>query len=461
MNAKRKWTLIAVLFLACSFLLTTGYVLAKYTITWEKGFGLHIYPKKDAYVLTTGSSLNAVLPSDVQRIVFGKTSDYSVEIKDVTAVHVGNEDADLVYLYYVDATETAYILAKKEIVFHADSAEMFKGLSSVQSITFDHLTTENVTTMRSMFYGCTALPLLDITVFDTSSVTDTGSMFEGCETLETVFAGVSFDTSSVTSSENMFLSAYLLVGGNGTRVYPVGETETEQPLDKTYAWPDGVEGKKGYFTDKSQTLFFRSNLLRPIGEGQTYAVNGTSAWFTVANGLDSSTVSKDTVSYTVSYYIDRDGAWELAQTETGTLSGGVFQKKTHTVALITVEGETFDHVRVVATAVGADRALEAEFDFDASPIEVSYALEENVVRMTVFTKDQSGSFTFGWKNGVLPDASDPNGILQAADPSVYTLDATLNAYTVYEFCFMISDASLFDQVKADPETQMPLTVWVE
>ena len=463
MRAKQKTILILALALILSLALATGYVLARYTVTWEKGFGLHIYPKKDSYVLTAGELLNDKWNTETQHIVFGLTADHADKVEDVEALHVGNEAADLVYLYYVESTKTAYVLAKKEIVFHEDSSGMFQNLSTVQSITFENLTTAKVTDMESMFQGCTALATLDLCIFDTSSAVNMQKMFASCTNLTTVFADRSFVTESVTNSTDMFLEAYVLEGGKGTRVYPVGETTTTQPLDKINAWPDGMDGKAGYFTDKSQMIFFRSNLLRPEGMGQTYTVNGTSAWFTLANGLDSLTVSKEKISYSVSYFIDRGGVWEEVpeKAESKIVAGGLYSVIPHTVAPITVSGETFDRIKVVATAVGVDKPLEAVFEFDYSPMTISYTLVDNVICMKVYTADLEGSFAFTWKNGILPDASDPNGILQAADPAAKKLIAPLNAYTVYEFCFVISDVDLFYTVNADPEAQMPLTVSVE
>jgi surface protein len=78
------------------------------------------------------------------------------------------------------------------------NGSLFDGCSLLESIATD-IPTENVTTMRYMFYECTVFN--GSLSFDTSSVTDMRDMFYYCENFN---QPLSFDTSSVTDMSSMF-----------------------------------------------------------------------------------------------------------------------------------------------------------------------------------------------------------------------------------------------------------------
>lgn len=215
-----------------------------------------------------------------------------------------------------------------------------------------------------------------------------------------------------------------------------------------------------------QPIYFQSNMLRPSIEGVQYDITGVDSWFSLANGLDSHTYSVDRVKYTLSYqvYDETGGVWVgvPALSTTETLQENQYSVVHHEVAPITVGGVTYNKIRVTATCqTGTPVILDAIFVFSYEPIHVTYSYADGVIHMQVTTNEQHGNFTFTWKNGILPDTSDPNLILKGAVASDGTHTAALNAHTVYEFCFFITDAELLAAVTADPAAQMPLAVSLE
>lgn len=220
-------------------------------------------------------------------------------------------------------------------------------------------------------------------------------------------------------------------------------------------------------TDLSgQPIYFQSNSLMPVVNAVEYGVEGTDSWFSLANGLDSHTYSVDPVKYTLRYevYNEMGGVWVEVPSlnATATLQENQYSVVHHEVTPITVDGVTYDKIRVTATCqTGTPVVLDAIFVFSYEPFFVTYSYADGVIYMKVETKEQHGAFTFTWKNGILPDASDPNLILKTAVASAGTHTDTLNAHTVYEFCFFITDAELLSSVAADPAAQMPLAVSLE
>ena len=93
--------------------------------------------------------------------------------------------------------------------------------------------------------------------------------------------------------------------------------------------------------DHTLRRYFRSNELLPVSEGASYAVNGTSAWFTVANGLDSSTVSEDTVSYSLTWYVSEDGAeWTQHKKISASFAKNSYKVNKYTVEPVLLDGTT-------------------------------------------------------------------------------------------------------------------------
>ncbi len=143
-----------------------------------------------------------------------------------------------------------------EDIYPISMENAFSGCSSLKSIeNADRIHTENVTSMASAFEGCSVLTTLDLTSFDTSNVTEMANMFARDAKLTTIYVSDTFDVTGVTDDMNaatgegnMFTGCVSLVGGLGTRV-SLGSSEYN-PLDKTYAWPDGKNDKPGYFTSR-------------------------------------------------------------------------------------------------------------------------------------------------------------------------------------------------------------------
>ncbi|MBR7100778.1 MAG: BspA family leucine-rich repeat surface protein [Clostridia bacterium] len=434
-------------------------IFAKYSITWEKGFGIKITPKVQESILTGGTTLNGKINDETKHIIFGNSNTYKNEVNGLEAENVGADVKKPVYLYYDALTYTTYILSSNTIKFNADSSGAFKDLLSLESIAFENYTTEIVTDMSSMFEGCPLLTELNLTEFDTSAVTDTASMFKGCEGLATIYASNKFNTGSVISSDNMFTGCYNLVGGEGTRVYPSGETETTQPLDKSYARIDVLGGAEGYFTGIAGGLhYFVSNILKEQYSGASYTVSGSETYFTVSNGLDSSTYSIEDIKYRVELYVDKDadGVFEtLISTVNYTLEGGQRSvQRTDITPLTDGYGVTHHRIKAVATKLTGDiEILEAEFNLSSVSHNVAYSYSDGILYVTLNTNDQSGVFRFEWVNGIGPDNSDPNLIFTdaVAGPSSLETPVSLNQNTKYDFIFFVNSPELRLQLSTDIE----------
>ena len=121
---------------------------------------------------------------------------------------------------------------------------LFNGCSSLTELDLSGFHTDNVMMMAVMFQGCSSLTELDLSGFNTSSVWNMDGMFSDCSALKTIYCDDDWSASSVLEdSENMFDGCTALVGGKGTK-YDAGKK------DKTYARPDGLDDKPGYFTAK-------------------------------------------------------------------------------------------------------------------------------------------------------------------------------------------------------------------
>ena len=91
------------------------------------------------------------------------------------------------------------------IYANTDCSEMFKGLTTIQTIHWNNMhqkgfITEDVTDMSSMFEGCTALQTIDgIGLFNTTNVTNMANMFKGCYALQNLTL-TNFNTHNVTDA---------------------------------------------------------------------------------------------------------------------------------------------------------------------------------------------------------------------------------------------------------------------
>ena len=192
--------------------------------------------------------------------------------------------------------------------------------------------------------------------------------------------------------------------------------------------------------DLTVQLYFRSNTLKPESEEAAYPVNGTSTWFTVANGLDSSTVSQDDIEYELTWYASVDGVtWTEYKNQSATLPAGEYTVAKHTVEPIIINETMHNFVKVVgATTSFKQENIEATYSFtyEAEDIELTYA--DGIITVSIDTNDVSGSYKFEWIEGITPDNSDPNGVFTAAVSGPSSKVVTLNLQTAYKFVFFIT-----------------------
>lgn len=88
---------------------------------------------------------------------------------------------------------------------------MFSYCYNLESISFgDNFNTEDVVTMREMFYQCNSLKSLNLSKFNTSKVTDMYYMFGSCRSLQTLDLQ-NFNTSNVENMAKMFHSCHGLI----------------------------------------------------------------------------------------------------------------------------------------------------------------------------------------------------------------------------------------------------------
>lgn len=205
-------------------------------------------------------------------------------------------------------------------------------------------------------------------------------------------------------------------------------------------------------TDTSLRRYFRSNELLPASEGAAYTVNGTNTWFSVANALDSSTVSEDTVKYSLTWYISTDGStWTEHKREGGTFSANTYDVKRYTVEPVTVSGTTYNMVKVCGkTSSFKQEDIEAVYTFTYSDYVADVSYADGVITVDIDTNDMAGEYIFTWAAGIAPDNSDPTGIFANAVQGAGVLTATLGRDTGYTFYFFVTDAALLSQLNADP-----------
>ena len=452
-NNRTQKIILIVLCVVLTVILALSVAFARYLSTWEKDFGLTIQPVSSENILAPNTS-GTLFDPDTRHIVFGRTQDYT----DVTTTlastkkHVGEGDGDAIYTYYDAETDTTYVLCEETIYFPANSSGMFKDLTKLESITFDNYSTQYATTMEEMFSGCESLTVLDLTGFTTPQILSMRRMFYNCSSLGTVYAEETFATTSVISDGDMFTGCYTLVGGNGTRVYPAGSTETTQPLDKTYARIDGLDLLEGYFTGPgSEKYYFRSNELMPVSQNVSYTVDGTAGWFTVANALDSQTWSTGVVDYTLSYFVSEDGNdWISYQTGEHTMDAGRYQVDKYELAPIQVNDTTYHWIKVTATTTSfLQEDLQAVYHFVPTGLSTEYGYADGVITLTIHTNNHAGTYRIGWASGIAPDNSDPSGTFSDAAAGASTLDVYLEKNTVYQYLFFVTDSAVLSALEGD------------
>ena len=201
--------------------------------------------------------------------------------------------------------------------------QWFYGMNKLSSITgLENLNTGKATGMAYMFSQCESLKSIDLSNFNTASVTEDdkdeplalAGMFSGCLNLETIILGADFKPTANTKSlasmfstcqklatikvaantnwnldqiedgESMFSTCYNIIGNDGTKLYPTGESTAVGATDKTRAHVD--EG--GLFTTGDYVVLYDLN-----DENATIKNNKTVDNFTAGLTLPTATDVKN------------------------------------------------------------------------------------------------------------------------------------------------------------------------
>lgn len=422
-RTKRKVFILTILLVALNVAAVLGISLGRYTDAWKHGFGVVISPTVQENILAPNSKGDLFNP-DTEHIIFGKTEDYAAVAASLseTKKEVGSE----IWSYYDKTNKITYVLCDSTIYLNPDSSQLFAKMTSLKTVTYDNYSTEKVTNMSEMFRDCSALT--------------------------TVYADENFNTENVVDSEgvdadaDMFTGCFNLVGGNGTRVYPEGSDTTDMPLGKENALVDGLDNRSGYFT--GPVYYFLSNELS--SSSPSYIVNGTTAWFTVANALNSTTYANAPVVYTLSWSVSEDGmAWTSYKTESDVLlpgNGRVVEK--YGFGPIEENGTVYNWVKVQAfTASFTQDDIEAVYQFDYNDHDVEVSYDGGVITVTLNTNNFDGDFEFSWLKGITPDNSDPTGLFKDAAVGPADITVKLKKNTEYEFLFFVTDSELIQALK--------------
>ena len=164
-----------------------------------------------------------------------------LESLDLTNFDTGNLTNMTDMFSYCEALKTLDITPLNTVNV-ANMEGLFQGCTSLTSIDLSKLNTSKALSMTNMFRECRSLKELDLSRFNIAKVTYMPYMFEDCEALTTIYCDEDWNTIGSAASTDMFKGCINLIGGNGT-IYDSGKTDCE------YARPDGVDDKKGYFTE--------------------------------------------------------------------------------------------------------------------------------------------------------------------------------------------------------------------
>jgi len=248
----------------------SGDVVAEqpFTITVKDG---------EAYAVLDGTTLTFYY--DKQMESRGGMTDWS---NAATATSVVNFDASFASYqptstagWFKDFTSLTAINGIEHLKTDAvtDMSSMFQGCESLTALDLSGFNTSEVTTMYNMFMSCRNLETLDVSTFNTAKVTDmsgmfsdciklteldlryfqtanvetTMSMFYNCTALKTIYVGDGWNLDNLpvdqfnTTSLSMFEGCTNIIGGAGT-VYDANH------IDKEYARIDLGAAAPGYLT---------------------------------------------------------------------------------------------------------------------------------------------------------------------------------------------------------------------
>ena len=246
------------------------------TVVFDESFSQYIRPTncckwfancQSLQTITGIENLNTSEVTNMSEMFSGCSALTSLDLSNFDTSNVTRMDA----MFYGCINLTSLDLSNFDTSKVMNMTAMFQGCSSLTSLNLSNFDTSRVANMSSMFSGCSALTSLDLSNFDTSSVTNMNYMFDGCSSLTSLdlsnfntrnvkymyemFDGCSSLTTiicdstwRVSNSYNMFLDCTSLVGGAGTAF------KDENPVDKTYAHPDGGTANPGYFTSSTEVI---------------------------------------------------------------------------------------------------------------------------------------------------------------------------------------------------------------
>ena len=198
-------------------------------------------------------------------------------------------------------------------------------------------------------------------------------------------------------------------------------------------------------TLSTPVFFFRSNVLKEgsVDEAVCHTVKGKSTDVVLTNGAGSDEYANVEISYKVSFSVRTNNGWVKAQEDEYYFQDSSYQKRTVTVEPITYNSVIYDTVMVEAVSSAPyQKTLCAIFIFEYDGYDSGVSYDNGVITLTVATNFDSGSFRFGWADGITPDNSDPNLILTGVTSSMRSITATLEEKTVYELKFFVTDAAL-------------------
>lgn len=158
--------------------------------------------------------LNAMVPKRSQIIEVIFHSDLEAVPEGVALTNLGADPADSIVGWVVqeDRYCILHIAAEGGMSGERCAANMFMNCTSLKRVQFnDAFYTENVTSLRNMFYGCTNLEHVDVGSFQTSNVTNMEHTFRYCLKLG-VPDVTGWDLSGVTQYAN-FLDEEVMVNG--------------------------------------------------------------------------------------------------------------------------------------------------------------------------------------------------------------------------------------------------------
>jgi len=193
--------------------------------------------------------------------------------------------------------------------------------------------------------------------------------------------------------------------------------------------------------------YFRSSALSEDESNiPTITVNGSITSFSVSNGINSSEYTARDITYSLEYYVKQGDSWVLAEgagQSNLTLAGGRLSSEIFTVSPISIDGNSYDEIKIVAKATSPyEKSLYAIAKFVHTGHTVSFTREGSVIFLRLATNMDEGTYKLSWAEGISPDNADENGILNGSVKGPSSVTSSLPKYHLYEFKFFLTDADI-------------------